>query len=93
MLKVGNMVFDLGLSVRHVVGLLDFDWIFDTLVVHPRLMLVLRYHHILVVGLVGRARSYPVVVLMQHHKVLAHYRLALSYLQRNVLNGLLESVR
>jgi hypothetical protein len=87
------MVFDLRLCVNNVVGLLDFDRIFDALIVHPRFVLVLGHHNVLIVGLVSRARSHSVVFLMQHHKVLAHYGSALSDLEWNVFNWLLESVR
>jgi hypothetical protein len=62
--EVGNMVFDLGLCVHNVVRLLDFDWIFDALIIHPRFVLVLGHHYVLIVGLVSRARSHSVVFLM-----------------------------
>lgn len=58
------MVFDFGLCMHNVLGLLDFDRIFDALIVHPRFVLVLGHHHVLIVGLVSRAGNDTVRVLM-----------------------------
>lgn len=92
MLKISNVVLDFRLSVHNIVGLLDFDWLFNTSVVQARLVLVLWDRHVLEVGLVGRAGRCSVVLLMKHNEVVAPYWPALPYLQWNALNWLLESV-
>ena len=92
-LEVGDMILDLWLGMHNVVGLLNFNRLFNSPVVHTCLVLIFWRHHILVVSLVRRAgRGFFMMILVKHYKVFSHHRPPISYLQGKVLNRLLESM-